>query len=558
MAGVSVAIASPALCDAEDEALALCRRAEALYYEERREAALDLARTAFDAAADGSEAVADFCGWLFSNCGHHAEAAAAYEALLRFRPGWASGHRHASGAYAAIDDRGRALFHALHAYALRPGDRELACHATELLLRGERLAEAVEIARRTTLAHPQDPVAFRLLAEAEMRSGDAERAAAAIDRALALAGDNVEYHLHRGHLLCRLGRWDGALRSFGEALAIEPGNAAAQRAQLSALLDSGRTEEALAYGGALIHAAPDNAQIAEALLETLNRRFATLEGDYVVLGERRLERLRPPRPPAHWTDGMRSQGRVILALVIREGRTRFAEAKLGYGWALLEPILHILMLSLVFAVLMRGQPPIGREFFIFYYTGIVPYHMFVHTSSNLAYAISGSTALLQLPLVTTLDLVIARGLVEFVTDTLVAVILLLGFGAFGLHAQPHDLFGVAAALFASWLFGCGWGVINAVVNRFVKSWDKVWVQLTRALYFASGIFYVPAMMPDWIRGILVWNPVLQAVEWFRSSFFQGYEPHWLDRSYLAALALLTLLLGLGLERCLRPRLYEPS
>jgi hypothetical protein len=31
------------------------------------------------------------------------------------------------------------------------------------------------------------------------------------------------------------------------------------------------------------------------------------------------------------------------------------------------------MLSLVFAVLMRGRPPIGEEFFIFYYTGIIRY-----------------------------------------------------------------------------------------------------------------------------------------------------------------------------------------
>ncbi|HVH77313.1 MAG TPA: ABC transporter permease [Stellaceae bacterium] len=557
MAGVSAAAAAPMMRGADDDAPAQCRLAEALYYDGRREAALDLARTAF-AAAGESEPVAEFCAWLFSNCGRHREAAAAYEALLQRRPGWAAGHRHASGSYAAVGDSGRALFHALEAYALRPADCGIACHATELLLRSDRLAEAAETARRTAAAHSQDEIALRLLSEAEMRLGSPERALAAIDRALSLGPDTVEYHLHRGHLLGRLDRWDEAIESFGAALALEPGNVAAQRAKLSALLDSGRVEDALAFGGALIHAAPDNEEIAQALLETLNRRLATLDGDWVVLGQRRLDRLRPPRPPAHWADGFKTQARVILALVIREARTRFAEAKLGYGWALLEPTLHILMLSLVFAVLMRGQPPIGREFFIFYYTGIIPYHMFVHTSSNLAYAISGSAALLQLPLVTTLDLVIARGLVEFVTDALVAVILLVGFSAFGLHARPHDLLGVAAALIASWLFGCGCGVVNAVVNRFVKSWDKIWVQLTRVLYFASGIFYVPAMMPDWIRGILVWNPVLQAVEWFRGSFFEGYAPHWLDRSYLAGLALLSLLLGLALERRLRPRLFEPS
>jgi capsular polysaccharide transport system permease protein len=50
---------------------------------------------------------------------------------------------------------------------------------------------------------------------------------------------------------------------------------------------------------------------------------------------------------------------------------------------------------------------------------------------------------------------------------------------------------------------------------------------------------------------------LHAVDWFRSSFFEEYEPHWLDRSYLSAVALAALLVGLGLERALRRRLCEP-
>ena len=73
----------------------------------------------------------------------------------------------------------------------------------------------------------------------------------------------------------------------------------------------------------------------------------------------------------------------------------------------------------------------------------------------------------------------------------------------------------------------------------------------------TGIFYVPGMMPEWIRDILAWNPLLHAVDWFRSSFFREYEPHWLDRSYLLTFAVVTLLVGLGLERGLQRRLYEP-
>jgi ABC-type polysaccharide/polyol phosphate export permease len=215
------------------------------------------------------------------------------------------------------------------------------------------------------------------------------------------------------------------------------------------------------------------------------------------------------------------------------------------------------MLSLVFAVMMRGRPPIGDEFFIFYYTGIIPYHLFVHTSTSMTYAITSNGSLLQLPLVGTFDVLIARAVLELVTDTLVAVILLAGFGAAGLGVLPHDLPGVSASVCAVWLFGCGFGFVNAVITAFFKSWDKIWSQLIRILYFCSGIFYVPGMMPDWIRDILAWNPILHAVDWFRSSFFQEYDPYWLDRSYLSTAAVVTLLAGLGLERGLRRRLCEP-
>jgi capsular polysaccharide transport system permease protein len=73
----------------------------------------------------------------------------------------------------------------------------------------------------------------------------------------------------------------------------------------------------------------------------------------------------------------------------------------------------------------------------------------------------------------------------------------------------------------------------------------------------TGIFYVPGMMPDWARDALAWNPLLHAIDWFRAGFFENYQPHWLDRSYLVALAILSLLAGLGLERVVRRKLSVP-
>jgi capsular polysaccharide transport system permease protein len=492
------------------------------------------------------------------------ETAGRYEDAIDFlmraaviAPGVSTVLRQMSGLKFALQEPEDAVALALRALSLAPGDRQNALHAGELLLRTGRFDEAADIIAGTLDTYPQDEVAFRLMSAAQMLRGRIGDALEAIDRALAVAPDAAEYHLHRANLLCRLGRLDEAAEAFGRAAALDPSNPDAKRSQLTVYFDSGRFTEALAVGGELIRAAPENEEYAQAVLQVLNRRFETLDGDYVVLSERASRPHREPRPLPGFSERLRTQGRVIHALIIRETRTRFGDSKLGYGWALLEPIAHILMLSLVFAVLMRGRPPIGEEFFIFYYTGIIPYHMFVHTSSSMTYAISSNGSLLQLPLVGTFDVLMARGLLELLTDTLVAVILLAGFGALGLGALPQDFAGVSVSLLVVWLLGCGCGLLNAVINAFAKSWDKIWAQLTRLLYFCSGIFYVPGMMPEWIRDILAWNPVLHAVDWFRSSFFREYEPHWLDRSYLLTFAVVALLAGLGLERGLQRRLYEP-
>jgi capsular polysaccharide transport system permease protein len=612
------------LSDAERAGL-YCRLGEAFYYRGQNDEAVECAGAAFG-LAPRREAIVDLCAWLFSNCARHKEAAAAYERLLECRPGWAAGHRHASGSFAvageidraiqhaaaaiaiepntseyavhagcllagagrhhdaigylsraaqiepedpavlrhlsgamlALDDREAALDLALRACALAPSDRANAHHATELLLRCGQFDEAAAIISAALAGDGRDAAGHRLLSAAEMQRARVDQALDAVERALALAPENAEYHLHRGNLLYRLARFDDAAEAFDAAAALDPENLAPKRSQLTVYLDSGRVRDALAVGGELIRAAPDNEEYAQAVLQVLNRRLDTFDGDYVVLGERVAAPVRVPRPEPLFWSSWRTQWRVIHALVIRETRTRFGDSTLGYGWALLEPILHILMLSLVFAVLMHGRPPIGTQFFIFYYTGIIPYHIFVHTSSSMTYAVTANGALLQLPVVGTFDVILARGLLELVTDILVAVILLAGFGAIGMGTLPDDFSGLAAAVATVWLLGCGFGFVNAVVNAFFKSWDKIWAQLTRILYFCSGIFYVPGMMPDWIRDALAWNPVLQGVDWFRASFFSDYEPHWLDRSYLMAVAGLVLVAGLALERALRRRLCEPQ
>jgi capsular polysaccharide transport system permease protein len=495
-------------------------------------------------------------GCLLEAAGRHAEAAALFTRAALIDPADAGALRRLSAIAAFLDEPAKALDLALRAFALGPEDRDVALHAAELLMRSARHDEAAAIIRARVVLDPADNVAWRLLSAAEMLRGRLAEAVAAIDDALNAAPDLAEYHLHRGNLLYRLGEFEAAAAAFGRAVALDPANPDAKRSQMTVYFDAGRFREAVAVGSELVRAAPNNEEYARALVQALNRRFDTFDGEYRVLGAGMPPPDREP-PRRRWLDAAATQWRVVHALIIRETRTRFGGSVLGYGWALVEPILHIGMLSAAFAILMRGRPPIGTQFFVFYYTGLIPYHVFVHSSGSMTYAVTSNGPLLQLPLVKTFDVILARGLLELVTDVIVAAVILGGVLAIGAGHLPTDIAGVAAALGLVWLFACGCGFINAVLNAWSKSWDKIWNQIARILYFCSGIFYVPGMMPGWIRHILGWNPLLHGIDWFRSSFFVDYQPFWLDRTYLALAAGLTLVAGLALERGLRRRLYEP-
>jgi capsular polysaccharide transport system permease protein len=566
-----------------------CGLAERLLHEGRRDEAAECCRHAFPRIDDAE--MLRLCAWVFSNSECHEEAAAAYRALLDLDPDWVEGYRHASGALAACGRLDDAIAAAIAATARAPDNAEFALHAANLLRLAGLFAEALQYldSAAAALTQPHNPLAvdlaellmqcgradqaaallyqaagdtaaarlWRVLSAAEMLRDRLDAALTAIDRAIETAPDCAEYHIHRAHLLWRLDDLGGASAALDRAATLDPTSGDVRRAQLSLYLAAGLVTEATAIGGDLLRRFPDDRPAAEAVLHLLSHRLDTIDGDYVVLGDRLEPMARPPRPVSGWPDRLRTQCRVIGALIIRETRTRFGDSKLGYGWALIEPILHISLLSATFSVLMHGQPPIGSHFFIFYYTGLIPYLIFIHTSSGMSHSIVSNAALLQLPPVTTFDVIAARGLLEIATDIVVAVILLVGFGAIGLSAVPDDLWEPSMALLATAAFGCGCGFINAVVTVFCRSWDKTYSQVTRLLYFISGIFYVPGMMPDWVRDLLAWNPLLHAIDWFRSGFFAAYQPHWLDRSYLSIAAILTLAGGFALERGMRRRLSVP-
>jgi len=102
----------------------------------------------------------------------------------------------------------------------------------------------------------------------------------------------------------------------------------------------------------------------------------------------------------------------------------------------------------------------------------------------------------------------------------------------------------------------GFGVVNGVIAGIFPLWLTGSVLFTIIMWVSSGVLFVPDALPETAQYWLSFNPMLVGIEWMRSAYYEGYGQGLLFKYYMVSFALVTLFLGLLLERLLRKRIRE--
>jgi capsular polysaccharide transport system permease protein len=436
---------------------------------------------------------------------------------------------------------------ALRAWRLEPRDDNRRLSAAHLLARTSRLDEAIEIMRTGNSGSASFSSMRRTLSGFLGQAGRHAEALDEIDAALAHEPDSAEYHLHRSWLLGQVGRWQDALAAVRRAIEADPRSRGARRHAVTVLLETGDLPAALSHAGELLAEAPDDEEYVSCMRHLLDARSMHAAAvDFMDIAALKASAVpRAPSPPPSFSGALAAQRRSIGALVLRDIRSRYGESRLGFFWSLMEPFLHIGVLAIVFQFTMHGRPPLGDNFFFFYFTGVMPYLLISHLILHIGHAVKAQRQLMQIPTVAPFDVVVGKFIIENFTSAVIFLIFLGLFAVFGVDPLPVSLPHVFLAYFLTSMLGFGLGMFCAALFEFGAMIEHVVGLLLRMLYFASGIFYVPAVMPVNVRNIIAYNPFLHIIDCMRMGFFRSYAPEWMDLGYAAKCALFSLLLGMA-------------
>jgi capsular polysaccharide transport system permease protein len=252
--------------------------------------------------------------------------------------------------------------------------------------------------------------------------------------------------------------------------------------------------------------------------------------------------------------GFAVQSHVVAALLMRELHTRFGRDNIGYLWAVLEPGLLALAVT-VMHLAASSRTGFGMDPIPFWVVGYTPFCMFRFMVLRAEAAIESNRTLLYHRMVTITDLMMARNLLEFAAAVL-AMAILVGFawlcGVGNLPDRPMLMFAGMAQL---WFLSFGLSLIVAagaenstVVRRIVHPATYVSLPL-------SGAFFLLKWIPHPWREYLTWSPLISPFEQIREGQFAVFDSQYVYPEYVLGWSLVLTILGLFAIRITRRRMH---
>ena len=238
---------------------------------------------------------------------------------------------------------------------------------------------------------------------------------------------------------------------------------------------------------------------------------------------------------------------LILSLAERDYRSRYKQAVLGIGWAVLNPVLLVIVFTIVFTRVQRVATG-GAPYVLFAYLGLIPWTFFSGSVSGGGQSIVTNMALVNkvacprevFPLAT-----IALTALDALISSAVLVIL---FGVTGYAPKPQSIY-APLLLLVLLVFTVGLTLIVSAALVYLRDLRLILPLAIQLGLFLTPIAYGINVIVRSRTNLLIYsflNPVAPVIDSLRRTVLYGFAPDWQLLGMGAAGALIVLVGGYAL------------
>lgn len=234
---------------------------------------------------------------------------------------------------------------------------------------------------------------------------------------------------------------------------------------------------------------------------------------------------------------------LLLLLALRDIKVRYKQTLLGAGWAILQPLLTMGVLSVIFGTVLNLDRYIGSvPYPLFLYSGLLPWLFFSATIHAAATSLLTNAGMLQkvyFPRIIAPLAAIGAPLVDMVVAIMAMLALMIWF-----DVKPTWTLGqIPLALLTLLCSATGIGTFLAAVTASYRDFRHVVPFMLQVWFFLTPIIVPQEMFPRGEHWLWYLNPACGGIEMFRQGVL-GLGGSW--NGWVISTATGIALLGTGL------------
>lgn len=201
-------------------------------------------------------------------------------------------------------------------------------------------------------------------------------------------------------------------------------------------------------------------------------------------------------------------------LIKKEIKLKYRSSVLGIIWAMLEPLLHMIVLSYVFQQILNKS--IGPVYILI---GRLLYSFFANATKATTKAIRKNSAIIKKVYVPKYIYTFSTIFANYIIFLISLIVLVPVAIFFHFYPSLHTLYALIP-LFEILLISLGVGTILSTLSVFFKDLEYLWGVILMLLMYTSAIFYdVDRLFKSGNQWLLKINPVYAVICNFRNAVF---------------------------------------
>lgn len=221
---------------------------------------------------------------------------------------------------------------------------------------------------------------------------------------------------------------------------------------------------------------------------------------------------------------LRKHWRLLFAMAGREISDRFVGSFLGVVWSLLHPLilmgLYVVIFATIFKVRVPGAADSQLDFAAHMISAYLPWLVLSEVLTRTCSAVSERPNLVK-QVVFPLEILPLKSVLAILLPQLVGTAFLIAYEIVRTGGLPATWVWWPVLFFFEVMLVSGVAFGLAAVGVYFRDLKEIATVFALFSFYLTPILYSLEMAPDWLRPILLWNPMTWYVQPFRDACFFG-------------------------------------